>query len=1318
MLHQLLLDDNHLVSKLQSAIRQAGAKLTERTSDLWKLFSEACQYLPGRIICVLDALDECDPEKCSELIGDIQSMLGKSKDFRVVRFLITTRGYPRLLKQFRAYGPSLIHLDGDGKHEKDAIQHEISLVFDYKLAQLSVTKNLHRNPERKAAIEAALRSKGSEQRTYLWLKLIFIIMERIPFKSDHDWKKLIISPPQSVNDAYGKLLQDVPNEEKEYVKTLLHLMVAAYRPLTLREMSIATIVRDSPGVAGEKSLGLQSDEEFKDWIIQTCGFFVTVYDSELYFIHQTAKEFLTSSGQGTLRPQVLEWFPPVAEEDAHKTMAESSIAYLSFGCFNSTRFQERTQTYFHAIDSNDQGWSQYEKDLRQDYGFLDYTTRFWPQHFRSCQSFDGENFKDVAEGFIPHYMHLFTSGDYRAPGWIFLHLKHRSHTPFPTGFSLAEDYNTFDAALHFDHGRLLVYSLVHNAYNTKFLYHSAVELRAIDCMEYFAETGLEINAQDESGATALCLACHTAPDMVWKLLDHNADVNLGPAPDELPLSYIIKHARQNSTSPGFFKVLRRIVYQGADLNETRLKLNNNSDVTLLACVSMLPVHASEKENIRELNDWIHLKLSASDLGAAESLPQDLNIFAADTFVAAYNASLIKLFLDHGADIDGIFPNDFCYDGRYSGPRTALELACLYSLEGEIEVFWNVVFLIHSGANSLRGIETGHSALDWLVRARTKMESANGRSPSPDSLDAWIRWNILAGLLVKRNPPSSYINKPISSKTGQTRLHSLASSYFGSCNLETIKLLLDNGADVNCQDLCGKTPVHYMVSHKFEESETPSAIQALEMLIAKGAELNARDWFGRTPMHYIMSPSLLTTLVKNGADIEAQDHEGNTSLQTILEFSGTGSGPEIIQSLAAIGADTTVTTLGGETLLHTAAKSGCTESLPHLLRAGIHVDATVSRGRTPLQSALINRCYEAAAFLLGRGAGVVPLQQRSFNTEHCDRDYGATLMAFVAGLHAHNGVKALLRRGADPNALPGVGAADVERYLGRVDCKQSEEKWISKAEMLEGQAWGTVGLERRLRYDHAGYGDERPLHLAMHNLWTRDAEITIDYLLNHGADVEARSSLGLTPLQVACHHGNEGGARFLLKMGARVDQTAWDGDTALDFACAAWQPNVSLIRALLTRIATSEAEYHGEPDLGRIAGRWRKEACDVRNTGKSKTENANTPCRRRFDAVDVDDTGLANLVNCQCEECCCEHESRACEVVRILLDAGAWTQLRYYQRDMELPVETARARGWMNLATMLSQDALPSWRRAWLPPKTRRRSLPAARRLEHSLRWDQ
>lgn len=61
LVHQLLLDNNALVSKLESGIRQAGPKVTENSSDLWNLFTTACQDSSSSTVCVFDALDECDP---------------------------------------------------------------------------------------------------------------------------------------------------------------------------------------------------------------------------------------------------------------------------------------------------------------------------------------------------------------------------------------------------------------------------------------------------------------------------------------------------------------------------------------------------------------------------------------------------------------------------------------------------------------------------------------------------------------------------------------------------------------------------------------------------------------------------------------------------------------------------------------------------------------------------------------------------------------------------------------------------------------------------------------------------------------------------------------------------------------------------------------------------------------------------------------------------------------------------------------------------------------------------------------------------------
>lgn len=1224
MLHQLLLDNYTLVEELQEFIRQAGVnQVAENSSNLCNIFSAACRGWLGGIICVFDALDECEPDDSSELIRRIEDMLHVSSGINV-RFLVTTRGYPQLLNQFRDFESSLIHLDGDGKREKDAIQHEISLVLDYKLEHLFKTKNLEHQPERKSAIAMALWSKGSEQRTYMWLKLVFDIMERIPWKSDNDWKKVIISTPKNVNDAYTTLLQNVPEEEKAYVKIVLHLMVAAYRPLTLREMNIALLVRDTPGDRDEKRLGLQSENEFKDWILQTCGFFVTVYDNRLSFIHQTAKEFLFGPGLEMMWPEGPDRLPPVTDKAAHKIMAESSIAYLSLRCFRSRHFREQAQKFPTSL-------------IFEDYGFLDYSARNWIRHFNACQSFDGLNVQDVDDDFIPHYVSLFTTDDDDVPGWMFLQFRLKAflYQDNRKALAFAEGYNLFDAAFWFDHIRLLVYVLSIHTCTDCFLFYAAAAHEAEKILRYLAATGHDINAQDESGTTALCLAARNEmTKTVNLLLDYNADVNLSGGPDKMPLSYL-------ALMPGHVELVRRIVCRGADLNNTVIKPSSIGAATMtpLAWFSRIPYgrELGYEDSIRRLDALLD-KFDASGFGEVGNLLQTMDLFATDEFLDAYNGSLIKLFLDHGAHIDGVAPSQF--SERHRGPMTSLEHACHYvSKVSTAGVFWNALFLLYGGANSRLNAEAGTCALDWLIRAPPEvgsMERCQGtHHTSPDF--RWRRCSVLAILLLKHNPALDFINNPISSSTLQTRLHSLIAPHIVSYRGPKVKLLLDHGAGANYQDLHGKTPMHYVVSHPPGNSEFRAIVS---MLIGKGAELEVRDSLGKTPIHYLTSPSLLNILVENGADIESRDHQGNT----------------------------------------------------------------------PSQNALNNRWYQAAVLLLRRGAasGVKSLLQRSFDTEQRDWDTGATLLAFVSVYHACDVAGTLLRRGADPNTIPNVGAADIERYLDRVDYIQIENKWGSKSERMEGRTWRTVGFERRLRYGCADYGDERPLHLAMHNPWTHDAEVTVKALLSHGADIEARSSLGQTPLQVACHRGNEDGARFLLKMGARVDNTAWDGDTALDFACAAWQPNAGLIRALLTHATASNSEYHDEPDLGRIAGRWLSEADDARDVRHGNTEDASTRCCRtaEFDIVNHDETGLANLVICRCKECCRDHERRVCVAVQILLDAGAWIQLRYYKRDMEFPYETARERGWNDLANLLEQAAVPSWRRAWIPTNTRRRSLPA------------
>lgn len=236
-----------------------------------------------------------------------------------------------------------ILLSGDEKSQKEEIQAEINLVLDFKLEELCNKKNL--SLERKQSIREALLLKNSEQRTYLWLPLVFEVLERNFKNTESEWKTLINNPPANINLAYEKLLDRVNDDEQGLVRKLLQLVLAAFRPLTLREMNIALHVGDyiDRGLTSENDLDLSPDEDFKLWVLQTCGFFFTVYDDKVFFIHQTAKEFLLvpKTQRGPENNTAMSWCHTFTDREAHCSVVESCIAYLTLKQFSSGQFKIR-----------------------------------------------------------------------------------------------------------------------------------------------------------------------------------------------------------------------------------------------------------------------------------------------------------------------------------------------------------------------------------------------------------------------------------------------------------------------------------------------------------------------------------------------------------------------------------------------------------------------------------------------------------------------------------------------------------------------------------------------------------------------------------------------------------------------------------------------------------------------------------------------------------------------------------------------------------------------------------------------------------------
>jgi hypothetical protein len=67
------------------------------------------------------------------------------------------------------------------------------------------------------------------------------------------------------------------------------------------------------------------------------------------------------------------------------------------------------------------------------------------------------------------------------------------------------------------------------------------------------------------------------------------------------------------------------------------------------------------------------------------------------------------------------------------------------------------------------------------------------------------------------------------------------------NTEEMKLLLDNGANVNSQDINRYTPLHFVAGSNNCSRFTEIACQ---ILLERGANVNATNMFGSTPLKYV------------------------------------------------------------------------------------------------------------------------------------------------------------------------------------------------------------------------------------------------------------------------------------------------------------------------------------------------------------------------------------------------------------------------------------------------------------------------------------
>jgi ankyrin repeat protein len=100
-------------------------------------------------------------------------------------------------------------------------------------------------------------------------------------------------------------------------------------------------------------------------------------------------------------------------------------------------------------------------------------------------------------------------------------------------------------------------------------------------------------------------------------------------------------------------------------------------------------------------------------------------------------------------------------------------------------------------------------------------------------------------------------------------------------IERVRELLAEGADVNAQDTSGRTALQLAVRYAYKNED--EALKIVQELLAAGASINAADDEGFAPLSHAAVygyPELLQYLIASGADVNHRDEHGNTAINLI------------------------------------------------------------------------------------------------------------------------------------------------------------------------------------------------------------------------------------------------------------------------------------------------------------------------------------------------------------------------------------------------------------------------------------------------------
>jgi ankyrin repeat protein len=400
--------------------------------------------------------------------------------------------------------------------------------------------------------------------------------------------------------------------------------------------------------------------------------------------------------------------------------------------------------------------------------------------------------------------------------------------------------------------------------------------------------------------------------------------------------------------------------------------------------------------------------------------------------------------------------------------------------------------------------------------------------------------------------------------------------------DLVEVLLRSGANPNVKNRYGVTPLSVAC-------ENGNAV-VVEALLKAGGDPNVALVSGETPLMTAArtgNSGAVRLLLAHGVSIDAREP---TRQQTALMWAAAEDNAAAVELLVRAGADLTARSKGGLTPLLFAARDGRIAAARMLLAGGADVNERLPDGMSALVVAVMSANYEMAAFLLDRGAdpnadaqGWTALHQIAVSRKP---NTGINLPGPVptGNVSSLDLVRKLIGTGADVNARVKKEIKDGYRSnLNRIGA--TPFLLAARAPDLDlMRVLLEEGADPMLTTDH---GASALMVAAGVGMWApgespgtaEESAEGVKQLIDLGLDVNAVDKNGDTALHGAALRGADATVKLLVEAGARLDvkntlgHTPWRVAEGI-FASNTFKRNpqtAALLRELMERRGVWKAE---------------------------------------------------------------------------------------------------------------------------------------------------